>query len=101
MDKYFAPDYDPRLDIETEVQVPKSGLVMGGEYDAWEAALELIRVRREDKLRKKSGGSGGASGSSSKRESKAESASATASALDIQYAKRGAMREWDVGKEVT
>jgi len=98
MDKYFAPDYDPRLDIETEVQVPKSGLVMGGEYDAWEAALELIRVRREDKLRKKSGA---ASGSSSKRESKTESASAAASALDIQYAKRGAMREWDVGKEVT
>ena len=51
MDKYFEESYDPRLDVGplSIPTVPSTGLVDGTEFDRWEAMLEIIRQRREDK----------------------------------------------------
>ena len=113
MDKYFESSYDPRLDIEPmEVPtVPSTGLIDGTEFERWEAMLDVIRQRREDKLERKrlerrgllpERGSGG-----SPKPIKGEMASSSAwsdansAILNIQYNKRGSTREWDMGKEVT
>lgn len=56
--------------------------------------LELIRARREDKARAKHESKHGQkSGGSSSM-----GTTSMPSALDIKYAKRGAVREWDMGK---
>ena len=55
MDKYFEETYDPRLDV-APLQlptVPKTGLVSDKEYEGWDAMLELIKMRREDKAERK------------------------------------------------
>lgn len=95
MDKYFDPGYDPRMDVELP-QVPATGLLVGDHYEGWETMLELIRTRREDKARAKSESKGGkTSGGSSSM-----GTTSMPSALDIKYAKRGTVREWDMGKSV-
>lgn len=110
MDKYFESSYDPRLDIEpmTLPTVPTTGLIDGTEFERWEAMLDVIRQRREDKLERKRLERQGLlpdKGSSKKAVIKGEMASSSAwngeaaSMMDIQYSKRGAVREWDMGKE--
>jgi hypothetical protein len=122
MDKYFEESYDPRLDVAplSVPNVPKTGLINEAEYDGWDAMLELLRQRQRDKEEKKKlerMGISTSSSSSSKDKKKKSSSSAnasvavssaaaasrwgdeTASIMDIEYTRRGAVREWDLGKE--
>ncbi|KAL4250314.1 hypothetical protein ABKN59_003171 [Abortiporus biennis] len=104
MDKYFEPDYDPRLDVAplSVPPVPSTGLIPDADYEGWDAMLELIRLRREDKLDKKRGGSVGLGMTSSKKDKDRVGEkweSGNADILNIEYKKRGSVREWDLGKE--
>lgn len=106
MDKYFQDSYDPRLDVATlpVPNVPATGLVSDAEFAGWDAMLELIRQRREDKAEKKRLDRLGIS--KDKIEKKGTNngaadrwASGGDSIMDIEYKKRGTVREWDLGKE--
>ncbi|KAH7924493.1 hypothetical protein BV22DRAFT_1195899 [Leucogyrophana mollusca] len=114
MDKYFEESYDPRLDVAplTVPTVPATGLVSDAEFAGWDAMLELLRQRREDKEEKKRMErlGIGKEKSSGKGKKKAEDlpfasgvgerwASGGDSIMDIEYKKRGSVREWDLGKE--
>ncbi|KAJ3749856.1 hypothetical protein DFH05DRAFT_1531542 [Lentinula detonsa] len=117
MDRYFEESYDPRLDVaplSTAPKVPATGLIDSAEFEGWDTMLDLIRIRREDKAEKKRlermglskdeikktmfgdpnavGTAGG--GSVSDRW-----AGEAISTMNIQYSKRGSVREWDMGKE--
>lgn len=51
MDRYFAPDYDPRLDINVDALTdPVTGFIAPGSFGEWSHMLELMRVRKDDKL---------------------------------------------------
>ncbi|KAJ3786678.1 hypothetical protein GGU10DRAFT_266462 [Lentinula aff. detonsa] len=117
MDRYFEESYDPRLDVaplSAAPKVPATGLIDSAEFEGWDTMLDLIRIRREDKAEKKRlermglskdeikktmfgdpnavGTAGG--GSVSDRW-----AGEAISSMNIQYSKRGSVREWDMGKE--
>ncbi|PCH34393.1 hypothetical protein WOLCODRAFT_135685 [Wolfiporia cocos MD-104 SS10] len=109
MDKYFESSYDPRLDIAplTTPNVPATGLINDAEFAGWDAMLEIIRLRREDKEDKKMlerWGLGKDKGKD-KRKKKGEEGSSVrwseggTGIMDIEYKKRGSVREWDLGKE--
>lgn len=113
MDKYFEESYDPRLDVAplTVPTVPKTGLINNAEYEGWDAMLELLKQRSQDKEDKKrlekmgynkeeirqSLLTGSIVGSSKAVQDRWNSGGI--SVLDIEYKKRGALREWDMGKE--
>ena len=99
MDKYFESSYDPRLDVAPLAMptIPSTGLISDAEFAGWDAMLEVIRQRREDKEEKKRVERYG--GSSDKEPKAAEGTSETVDLMSIQYKKRGAVREWDLGKE--
>ena len=111
MDRYFEESYDPRLDVAplTTPKVPATGLINNTEFEGWDAMLELIRVRREDKEEKKRLDRLGLSKEKVKVKKNVPINSSAAvadrwssegvSILDIEYKKRGSVREWDVGKE--
>jgi hypothetical protein len=110
MDRYFEESYDPRLDVAplSAPKVPKTGLISSAEFESWDAMLELIRIRRGDKEEKKRMERLGLSKEKVKVKknipitSSAVVAAKTSegiSILDIEYKKRGSVREWDVGKE--
>lgn len=109
MDKYFEQSYDPRLDTGpmTIPEVPATGLIEGKEFESWDAMLDIIRQRREDKAERKRLERAGLIPSGGKSKDKPTKTSASeawtmdagTSVMDIKYAKRGAVREWDVGKE--
>ena len=118
MDKYFEASYDPRFDVAPLAvpNVPATGLVSNAEFEGWDAMLELIKQRRVDKAeRKRLGVVEKSSGKEKKKSSSSKSKIAgigVAGALagwseegggnglmDIEYKKRGAVREWDLGKE--
>ncbi|KAG1889680.1 uncharacterized protein F5891DRAFT_1186164 [Suillus fuscotomentosus] len=106
MDKYFQESYDPRLDVTTlpVPTVPATGLVSDAEFEGWDAMLELIRQRREDKAEKKRLERLGISkDKANKKGADSEVADRWASGgdniMDIEYKKRGTVREWDLGKE--
>lgn len=103
MDKYFEESYDPRLDIAplTAPSIPSTGLISDAEFAGWDAMLEVIRRRREDKEEKKRLERMGVGKDSSKDSSKArpEGANEVTDIMSIEYKKRGAVREWDLGKE--
>ncbi|KAF8215834.1 hypothetical protein K438DRAFT_1901641 [Mycena galopus ATCC 62051] len=116
MDKYFEESYDPRLDVAplTVPTVPATGLINNAEFEGWDAMLELIRVRREDREEKKMLERLGltkekTSKSSSSGLGKIMPISSSAAndrwsgeglnVMQIEYNKRGAVREWDMGKE--
>jgi len=109
MDKYFEPSYDPRLDVAplSLPKVPATGLVSDAEFEAWDAMLELIKIRREDKEDKKRMERLGIStkdksvkkGLTSSSSGVADRWGQEVSIMDIQYKKRGSVREWDMGKE--
>ena len=51
MDRYFAPDYDPRLDMNVDALTdPVTGFIAPGSFGEWSHMLELMRVRKDDKL---------------------------------------------------
>lgn len=103
MDKYFEESYDPRLDVAplSAPTIPATGLINDAEFAGWDAMLELIRQRREDKEEKKRLERWGI-GKDKGKEAKSKStpvASDTVDIMSIEYKKRGAVREWDLGKE--
>jgi hypothetical protein len=110
MDKYFEASYDPRLDVASlsAPSIPTSGLIDNAQFEGWDAMLELIRVRREDKVEKKRMERLGLTKDNLK-DRKKYIGDATGVAdrwsdvgvdvMDIEYKKRGAVREWDMGKE--
>ncbi|KAI0253280.1 hypothetical protein BJV78DRAFT_1195592 [Lactifluus subvellereus] len=117
MDKYFDVSYDPRLDVAPLVAptVPDTGLINNAEFEGWDAMLELIKQRREDKAERKRLERLGLVEKSGKDKSKSKSKSKIAGLgvagtlagwseggnglMDIEYKKRGSVREWDLGKE--
>lgn len=107
MDKYFESSYDPRLDTApmTIPEVPATGLIEGAEFESWDAMLDIIRQRREDRAERKRLERAGLIPREATTETKVTKTSeawtmdAGPSIMDIKYAKRGAVREWDVGKE--
>ncbi|KAJ7492293.1 hypothetical protein FB451DRAFT_1217751 [Mycena latifolia] len=94
MDKYFEESYDPRLDIAplTVPNVPATGLISDAEFAGWDAMLQLIRIRKEDREEKKMMERLGLT--KDKRWSGEGS-----NIMEIEYNKRGSVREWDMGKE--
>ena len=110
MDKYFEESYDPRLDVAplTMPTVPATGLINNAEFEGWDAMLDLLRARRQDKEDKKRLERMGFSKDEIKKEISGSTTTATdrwnsggVSIMDIEYKKRGSVREWDLGKEVT
>ncbi|KAG6872764.1 hypothetical protein C0995_006803 [Termitomyces sp. Mi166 len=106
MDKYFEESYDPRLDVAplSVPSVPKTGLINDAEYAGWDAMLELLRVRREDKEEKRRLERLGVSMTSDKGLPPAKrrdpgSLTEEVNVMGIQYKKKGSVREWDLGKE--
>lgn len=103
MDKYFEDSYDPRLDVTplSIPAVPKTGLINDAEYEAWDAMLELLRQRREDKEEKKRLEKLGFNTSDKKiPTSKLKKYSEGGdNIMGIEYKKQGSVREWDLGKE--
>jgi hypothetical protein len=115
MDKYFETSYDPRLDVAplAAPSIPATGLINNAEFEGWDAMLELIKQRRADKAEQKRLERLGLVEKSGKEKKKGKSKVAglgVAGALagwsaggdglmDIEYKKRGAVREWDLGKE--
>lgn len=50
MDKYFKPDYDPRLDVSMDsLTDPNTGLISEGNFDEWSNMLEILKIRRQEK----------------------------------------------------
>lgn len=106
MDKYFEASYDPRLDVAplTVPKVPSTGLISDAEFAGWDAMLELIRQRREDKVEKKRLERLGLSKDQVRKKGVDSGVtdrwtSGGDSIMDIEYKKRGTVREWDLGKE--
>lgn len=99
MDKYFEDSYDPRLDVAPLAvpQVPATGLINNADFEDWDAMLELIRVRREDKEEKKRMERRGLT--KEKIKDKKKGITEAINIMDIEYKKRGSVREWDLGKE--
>lgn len=117
MDKYFDPAYDPMLDVETPATHSVNELIPDGAFEHWNVMLELVKQRKEDKERKRREKELSKDEKKKKKKRKhkddedEEQEDERArrirlgleqpTALDVKYIKRGAMREWDVGKEVT
>lgn len=105
MDKYFDDSYDPRLDVSSLAvpSVPKTGLIDDADYAGWDAMLEFLRQRREDKEEKKRLEKLGFPSREIKLEhmqkKKLGESSGGDSLMGIEYKKRGSVREWDLGKE--
>jgi hypothetical protein len=114
MDKYFHESYDPRLDVtplSTKPNIPATGLINDAEFEGWDAMLELIKLRRQDKEDRKTLERMGLIDKKDKKGKGKDKAkvgvvdrstviSGTGSnIMDIEYKKRGSVREWDLGKE--
>jgi len=115
MDKYFEASYDPRLDVAPLVppSVPATGLINNSEFEGWDVMLELIKQRRADKAERKRLERLGVVEKSGKEKKKGKSKVAGLGVagtlagwsdggdglMDIEYKKRGSVREWDLGKE--
>jgi len=104
MDKYFEESYDPRLDVEPLPlpTIPSTGLISDAEFEGWDAMLELIKLRRQDREDKKALERVGITAKRSKSGAivaDRPDVDTGSSVMDIKYAKKGAVREWDMGKE--
>ncbi|KAF8899298.1 hypothetical protein BD779DRAFT_1795755 [Infundibulicybe gibba] len=108
MDKYFEESYDPRLDVAplAAPKVPATGLINNAEFEGWDAMLELIKIRREDKEEKKRMERLGLTSEKLKDRKPGTSSGVSdrwggegVSIMEIEYKKRGSVREWDLGKE--
>jgi hypothetical protein len=119
MDRYFEPSYDPRLDTvplmsstskDGKFDVPKTGLIPDESFAGWDAMLDLLKQRRADKEekkrlersekskdkkgKKKIGAEWGKAGLLAD-----ESTGGEGDLMRMVYKKKGAVREWDLGKE--
>ena len=110
MDKYFEESYDPRFDVAplSAPKVPATGLIDNAEFEGWDAMLELIRIRREDKLEKKRLERLGLTPDKKSKKNDISCVDGTVNdrwthnglgIMEIEYTKRGSVREWDMGKE--
>jgi hypothetical protein len=91
MDRYFDATYDPRLDVAklTAPAIPATGLLDDADFAGWDAMLDLIRVRRQEKEERKWLEKHGVKPTPVEE----------LGVMDIQYKKRGSVREWDMGKD--
>jgi len=116
MDKYFEASYDPRLDVAplAAPSIPETGLINNAEFEGWDAMLELIKQRHADKAERKRLERLGLVEKSGKDKKKNKSSKVAGlgiagtlaswssggdGLMDIEYKKRGSVREWDLGKE--
>ncbi|KZT02224.1 uncharacterized protein LAESUDRAFT_752267 [Laetiporus sulphureus 93-53] len=107
MDKYFESSYDPRLDVAPlpVPKVPATGLIDDADFAGWDAMLEVIRQRREYKAEKKMLERWGVGKDKDKKKKKGDDEVASRwseggmEIMNIEYKKRGSVREWDLGKE--
>lgn len=105
MDKYFESGYDPRFDVAPLAlpEVPSTGLIPDADYAGWDAMLDLIRARREDKEEKKRLERWGIGKDTEKEKGRKSSGDKYGSGeldiMSIEYKKKGSVREWDLGKE--
>lgn len=110
MDKYFEKTYDPRLDVGplTAPKVPATGLISDAAYLGWDAMLQLLRQREDDRAEKKRLERMGLNKDEIKTSMSTSQLLAGASdrwdskgvsVMDIEYKKRGSVREWDLGKD--
>ncbi|KAI0297607.1 hypothetical protein B0F90DRAFT_1819197 [Multifurca ochricompacta] len=97
MDKYFEASYDPRLDVAplNVPNIPATGLINSAEFEGWDAMLELIKQKREDKAERKRLERLGLV----EKSTLASWSEGGNGLMDIEYKKRGSVREWDLGKE--
>lgn len=116
MDRYFSESYDPRLDtvpLNKKPSVPKDGLIPAEDFEGWDAMLELIELRRQDKAEKKRSGLLDINDARKKKkkpdrplelaweavEKKRQALSEKEpGVMDIRYQTKGSVREWDMGK---
>ncbi|GAA6039989.1 hypothetical protein NBRC10512_006173 [Rhodotorula toruloides] len=123
MDRYFSENYDPRLDYSLDDVTDRStGLIAEGAFDTWDRMLDVVKARKEDKKekelreklerkaerdrirkereerrkRKRRHGSGS---DSSSEEEVGPRYDPKSGLMEMQYAKKGKTREWDLGKE--
>ncbi|EPQ60044.1 hypothetical protein GLOTRDRAFT_134807 [Gloeophyllum trabeum ATCC 11539] len=105
MDKYFEASYDPRLDVAPlkVPEIPATGLIDDAAFEGWDAMLRLIELRRQDKAEKKWLEKHGIKDSSKDKKGISTGVSerwdSGPSVMDIEYKKRGSVREWDLCKE--
>ncbi|KAJ7657975.1 hypothetical protein B0H17DRAFT_1213369 [Mycena rosella] len=109
MDKYFEASYDPRLDVAplTAPHVPATGLINNAEFAGWDAMLQLIQIRKDDREEKKMMERLGLVKDKTTKAYKPISSAAVSerwggegsNIMEIEYNKRGSVREWDMGKE--
>lgn len=102
MDRYFEDSYDPRLDVAPLAvpSIPSTGLIDDADFAGWDAMLEVIRRRREDKEEKRQLERMGVGKEKEREKGKEkEGKGEVTDIMAIEYKKRGAVREWDLGKE--
>ncbi|KAF8324111.1 hypothetical protein DL93DRAFT_2162195 [Clavulina sp. PMI_390] len=97
MDKYFDPAYDPGLDYDTTAVMDTNALVGEGAFDQWNLMLQVVRLRREEKEDRKRKEKEKAAGGS--KAAASSSGNGEVGLMDLVYKKRGAVREWDLGKD--
>ena len=90
MDKYFAADYDPRLDLTPALA--SDGFLPPSSFEGWDTMLQVIRLRREEKEERKRLEKLG-------KTSKKKAGGELDDIFAIEYTKRGSTREWDEGKK--
>ena len=98
--------------------MPSTGLINDADFEGWDAMLEIIRRRREDKERKKQLEKlvqGKDKDKSKSKKSKktmpsdvdrwgiagldVDKAKTGTDLMEIEYKKKGTVREWDLGKD--
>jgi hypothetical protein len=104
MDKYFQESYDPHLDIDPLPlpTIPATGLISDAEFEGWDAMLQLIKLRRQDREDKKALERVGIPAKRSKSGAIVADhpdVDTGPNIMNLEYKKKGAVREWDMGKE--
>ena len=130
MDKYFDPNYDPRLDVSVSDLTAPNGLIADGGFDGWDKMLSVVRERKEerkareqrekaerkearerirrerkDKRRRKVNRGDEVESESEEdmdggRPTSARDKDVGDTFMGVQYVKKGATREWDLGKDL-
>ena len=104
MDKYFQESYDPRLDVEPLPlpTIPATGLISDAEFEGWDAMLQLIKLRRQDREDKKALERAGIPAKRTKSGAVVADhpdVDTGTGIMSLEYKKKGTVREWDMGKE--
>ncbi|EGU11202.1 hypothetical protein RTG_03009 [Rhodotorula toruloides ATCC 204091] len=123
MDRYFSENYDPRLDYSLDDVTDRStGLIAEGAFDTWDRMLDVVKARKEDKKekelreklerkaerdrirkereeRRKRKRRHGSDSDGSSEDEVGPRYDPKSELMDMQYAKKGKTREWDLGKE--